>query len=118
MINILIVENQRRGDNAMLRALALSEILNNKSLFKQEIKAEIVSSISEARKKVQFEGRVYAVIFFTNSREATARKFAAAHPETRFCLFSERIPKGREIWIEREWLGPEFLQALVNTIER
>ena len=117
-MDILIVENQRRGKEATLRALALSEILNSRCLFNQEIKAEIVESVLEAKKKLLSKSRIYAVIFLTNSLEATAKKLAAAHPATRVCLFSDRIPKKKELWIEREWLSPEFLQALVNTIER
>ena len=118
MINILIVENGRRGEGAMDRATALAGILNDKSLLNQEIRAEIVHNVAEAKKMIQSKERVYAVIFFTNSLEATVRKLAAANPTTRFCHFADRVPKGKELWIERGWLSLEFLQALVNTIER
>ena len=117
MINILIVENGRRGQGAMERAAALAGILNDKSLFNQGIRAEIVENVTAAKSKMQKE-KVYAVIFFTKAMEATLKKLAKVYPATKFFVFADYIPDRKVIWVEREWLSPEFMQALVNTIER
>lgn len=115
MLNILIVKDSRRGEQPLLRTMALAEILNDKSLVGKTIKVEIVENVRAVKERVQKE-TVHAVIFLTRTMAATVEKLALEHPPTRFFIFTGRIPEERVIWIEREWLSAEFLKNLIDTI--
>lgn len=115
-MNFLILKDGRHGDQALLRTSALSEILKSKSLIHKEIDVEIVENIKVVRDRIRSKP-IHAVIFLTRTLAETAQKMAAEYPPTRFFIFTGRIPEGREIWIEREWVSPEFLRSIVSTID-
>ena len=115
MLNILIVKDNRQGEQPLLRTMALAEILGDKKVVGKEIKVEIVENVRGIKERVQKEP-VHAVIFLTRTMAATVERLALEYSPTRFFIFTGRIPEERVIWIEREWLGPDFLKNLTSTI--
>ena len=116
MLKVLIVKDGRIGEQPKLRTLALSGMLNDEGLVKKAIKVEIVENTKEIMDRMQTEP-IHAVIFLTRTKAEIAEKLAAEYPSTRFYIFTGRIPQGKAIWIEREWLNPDFFRSLVSTID-
>ena len=113
MLNVLIVEGGRQKEKILF---ALLEILSSRSLFKQ-MNVETVENIGGLKNKLQLSAAPDIVILLADLVPTTAEKLAAVYLETKFLIFASHIPKGKVIWIEREWINPEFLKTIINHIE-
>ncbi len=110
MLNVLVVEGDQQREDLLL---ALLGILSDRSLFKQ-INIETVENVRALKNKLQQLEMPCIVILFANTAPKTIGKLAANYPEIRFFIFTNHIPRGKEIWIKRDWLGPDLLQSIIN----
>lgn len=115
-MKVLVYNNGQPGQQILLRAQSLAGLLSSKSFIQRDVSVEIVADVGLIKEKIRSEV-IHAVIFLTKNMAAVAQELAAEFAPTRVFIFTGRIPKGQAIFIEREWLNPEFLRSIVNTID-
>lgn len=115
-MKVLVYKNGRPGPQVVLRAQALAETLMDKHFIQKEIEVELIDDMEELKKKIRSEV-IHAVFFLAKKMAPAAQELAAEFAPTRFFVFTGRIPEGQVIYIEREWLEPNFMRRLIATID-